>query len=508
MKIGDIMQKFFMSNPKRAMWFMSTMPASFWQKKGRQKALATFHEAAKKVPAYKNFLRDYKIKAEDIKTFEDFQEKVPVSNKKNYIAKYNLGERCFGEISTMSTVAMSSGTSGNSVFWPRLAKQDAMLPSYFENFYLQNWDIDKKSTLIVVTMALGTWIAGMLVAGATKPIADSGKYHLTLATPGSDIEQIVKIVKGIGANYDQIIIVVYPSLLMPILETGEKENINWKKLNIKLWIGGEAISTTWREKVRKRLGATVNDLSFMAGVYGTADAGGIAFSSPFSSLITNLASKNEGLAKDLFQSKIIPTLAQFSPLGYFIEEKDGELIINYTSGAPLIRYNIHDQGGIISYEKVLKILKNHGYDAEKILSKKGYPKNKIWKWPFVYVYFRKSAISIASANIFPEQLGDIIIKSPEFNSFKLSKIEDEKGNARFVIYLEIKKESTLPLEKIPRISQKYHDIILDHLLKINFDFRQAYSEDPKSCDPLIVIQSFRTGPFVEDAKRTKPKIII
>lgn len=511
MKIGDLMQKFFMSNPKRAMWFLSTMPASFWEKQGKKKTLAAFQETAQKVPAYQKFLIEHKVKPEDIKTFEDFQEKVPILDKKSYISKYKLEDRCLRKLSGMSTVSMSSGSSGNSTFWPRIAQQDAMLPRYFENFYLQNWDIDKKSTLIVVTMALGTWIAGQLVIGATKPITDSGKYPLTLVTPGADVEQVAKVIKGIGADYDQIIIVVYPSLLTPILEAGEKENINWKKLNIKLWIGGEPTSGEWHGYIRKRLGINPDDLSFLASVYGTADAGGIGFGSPLSSLITDLSSKDKKLAQDLFGSETLPSLVQFSPLGYFIEEVDGEIVINYMSGVPLIRYSIHDKGGVISYKKALKILKNHNYDAEKILLKKGYSKNKIWKWPFVYTFGRRdNVISIGGANVYPENIEPVIYRREmrRINSFKLGIEESKEGGMRFTILIELQGGRKVSGKTLGELEKKYHDIFLERLLKVNDDYRDAYEIDSRSTDPLIKIYTYGQDPFAIDKKRTKPKLII
>lgn len=510
MKIGDLIQKFFMSNPKRAMWFLSNMPPSFWEKKGRQRVLATFHEVAEKVKAYKTFLKEREVKPEEIKTFEDFKKYVPVMDKKSYIARYKLEDRCLGESSGMSTVSMSSGSSGIPTFWPRIAKQDLMLPNYFENFYLQNWDIDKKSTLIVVTMALGAWIAGQLVSGATKPIADSGKHSLTLVTPGSDIEQIVKIIKGIGVNYEQIIIVVYPSLLGPILEAGEKENINWKRLNVKLWIGGEATSGTWHKYIRKRLGIDADDLTSVVSVYGTADAGGIGFGSPLSSLIVNLALKNKKLAKDLFKGETLPSLVQFNPMGYFIEEIDGGIVINYRSGVPLIRYSIHDKGGVISYKKALRILKNHNYDAERMLLKRGYSKNKIWKWPFVYIFGRSNnTVSIGGANIYPENIEAALYRreTRRIHSFKLAIDTDRNGNMRFVILVELKKGRVPSKRELANLDKKYHDIFLERLLKVNDDFRDAFEDDPKSTDPLIKIYPFGHGPFALDKKRTKPRLI-
>jgi phenylacetate-CoA ligase len=511
MKIGDLMQKFFMSNPKRAMWFLSTMPASFWEKQGRKKVLRTFHEAAEKVPAYKDFLKDRKVKPEEIKTFEDFQKKVPILDKKSYITRYKLEERCLGKLTEMSTVSASSGSSGIPTFWPRMNRQDLMLPNYFENFYLQNWDIDKKSTLIVVTNALGTWVAGQLIIGATKPIVDKGKYPLTLVTPGADIGQIIKIIKGIGTNYDQIVIIIYPSLLIPILDAGDKENINWKKMNIKLWIGGEPTSKEWHKHIRKRLEINPDDLSFAANVYGTADAGGIGFSSPLSSLIVNLASKDKKLAKELFKNEGLPSLVQFSPLGYFIEGIDGEIILNYMSGIPLIRYCIHDKGGIISYERALEILRNHNYDIENMLIDKGYSKNKIWKWPFLYTFGRKdNVVSIGGANVYPENLEPVLYRKElrRVNIFKLAIETNEEGEMRLVILVELKEGRKATGKNLADLENKCHDIFLNKLLRDNDDYRDASEIDPKSTDPLIKIYNFGNGPFAEDKKRTKRKYIL
>lgn len=511
MKIGDLMQKFFMSNPKRAMWFMSTMPASFWEKQGRKKVLSTFHETAEKVSAYKKILAENNVDHEEIKTFEDFQKKVPIIDKDNYVKKYKLKDRCLGELPEMGTVSMSSGSSGTPSFWPRLARQDQMLPKYFENFYLQNWNIDKKSTLFVVTMALGAWIAGQLVSGATKAIADSGKYPLTLITPGADVEQITRLLKELGKEYDQIIITVYPSLLVPILDAGEKKNIDWKRLNIKLWIGGEPVSGKWLKRVRSRLNADPKDISFVANVYGTSDAGGIGFSTPLSSLITNLSSKNKQLAKSLFDSENLPSLIQYSPMGYFIEEANGKIIINYMSGVPLIRYRICDSGGVISFKKIKETLKKHGYDVGEMLLKKGYEKNTTWKWPFLYVFGRSdNTVSIGGANVYPENVESALYQKETemINSFKLTIKTSKKGAMQLVILVELKKDAKISLEKMVDLERKYHDIFLDKLLETNDDFRDAHEIDPKSTDPLIEIYTYGQGPFAKDKKRTKPRIIV
>jgi len=237
----------------------------------------------------------------------------------------------------------------------------------------------------------------------------------------------------------------------------------------------------------------------------------MGFSSPLSSLIINLSSKNKMLAKDLFNSENLPSLVQFSPLGYFIEEVGGEIVINYMSGVPLIRYNIHDKGGVISYEKALEILKNHNYDIEKLLMKDGYSKNKIWKWPFVYTFGRKdNVISIGGANVYPENIEPVLYRKEmeKINSFKLGVETSEEGEMRFVILVELKKDKKVSGKTLTDLEDRYHDIFIVRLLKVNADYQDAYRIDPKSTDPIVKIYSFGTGPFAKDQSRTKKKYIL
>lgn len=502
-KIGEIMQKLIMSNPKTGMWFLSHMPASFWEKQGRKKALATFHEAAEKVPAYQKFLKERGVDPKEIKTFEDFQKKVPIMNKENYILKYPLTERCLGgRLDKMYTVSASSGTTGEPFFWPRTAEQDLMLPKYWELFFLQNWDIDKYSTLIIVGMALGNWIAGELATGVCKKLAIQGKYPLTIATPGSDLEQICDVIENTGANYDQILLLIYPSFLKSLFEKGEKRGINWKSLNIKLWVGGESLSSNLKRYILGKLGIEKEELNRIALVYGTVDAGGIGFSSPLSKLVTRLCLKDASLTQALFGEIIsLPTLVQYNPLAYFIEKINGELVITYKGGIPIIRYNIHDVGEIIPYKKMLKTLKNHGYNPIKLLEEEGYAREKLWSWPFIYVIGRSgNVIQIGGLNVYPENIEAALYtkEAEDINSFRLKVKTDKEGNSYFYILVELKKGIPLTPERRKQLEKKYHDIFLTKLLEVNKEYKKAYYEiDKKTVDPIIKVYQFSQGPFAK-----------
>ncbi|EKD90213.1 MAG: hypothetical protein ACD_31C00097G0002 [uncultured bacterium] len=507
-KIGNLIQKYIFSKTNWAMWFLSHAPDSFWDGKGKSKALDTFHTAVKKVHAYKEFLKNSGINSEEIKTFEDFQNKIPIMDKNNYIQNNEILDLCpERNLNKMYTVSTSSGSTGKPTFWFRAASQDFMLPKYWETFLIQNWNIDKHSTLVVVSMDLGNWIAGELVATTLKRLAIEGSYRLTIATPGADIEQILDIF-DIADNYDQILLVIYPSLIKALLEGGDIRKIDWSKLNIKFWVGGELLSPYLKNYIEEKLDSKKKQFNRFVLTYGSADAGGIGFSSPMSNKINDLVSNNHGLKEKLFgKIPFIPTLVQVNPLAYFVEEINKNLVITYNGGITLIRYNTHDKGGIIPYAKMIKLVQSYGYDLYSELKKEGYNKDMIWEWPFLYIFGRTgNVVKILGANIYPENIEVALYndETNEINNFRLKGNTNKDGNTNFSILIELKEG--IVLEKQEEMKQKYHNIFLRKLLEVNADFRGAYENDKEIADPLIEIYEFRQGPFQNQLK-TKAKQI-
>jgi phenylacetate-CoA ligase len=208
-KFGNLMQTYMMGNPKRANWFLTHMPEKIWHKIGTKKALEVFHEAARRVPAYKDFLKNHKIMAEKIKNIEDFK-KVPWTDKKNYLSKYELEELCLdGDLYQTHTISSSSGSAAESFYWPRLPFQDKMSENILELTYKNCYGIHRDSTLFIVCFALGAWVAGEMCLGLAQAIAKKD-YPMTVVSPGMDIQESLKIIKNLGKKYDQMVIAGYP----------------------------------------------------------------------------------------------------------------------------------------------------------------------------------------------------------------------------------------------------------------------------------------------------------
>lgn len=501
-----------MSNTKLASWFMVNMPASFWEKQGRKKALRTFHEAAEKVPAYKEFLREKKVKPEEIKTFEDFQEKVPITTKENYFSRNKIEDLVLGKLIEMYTIAGTSGLTGNPSYWPRDIEKDKAIPMHMELFFKQFWKIDKKSTLVIIALALGTWVAGFIMSSALREIGAKKIYPLTVITPGTNLKEIVEIIKNLSSKYDQTVILLYPPFAKNIIDEGEKQGINWKELNVYFFPGGERFGEEFREYLSKKLATRgKEDLARVMGVFAASDIGLVGFETPLTILIRKLALKDQALTSDLFGETLMPSLVQYNPAGFFIEGKNRELLFTSTSQAiSIIKYRVGDLGGTISFNKVLGICQKHGYNIFKLLEKNGYTKKDIWTLPLCFIFGRKDAVSIDGANIYKENIEAVLYRRElkRIDSYKLAIETDKNQNMRFTILVGLKKGRKPSKRELANLQQKYHDIFLDKLLKTNDDFRDAFEDDPKSADPSIKIFPFGEGPFILDKTKIKRKYVL
>lgn len=508
-------QKYIMKNRKFANFFMSHLPASAHEKKAKKYAVMVAQNVIKRVRAYQKFLKDNNTKPEDIKTFEDFK-KLPITDKKNYIdyKKYSIKELALdGRFTNAYTIEKSSGHSGKSYYWLRMPEEDSMFPSYLEFAFAQFYHMDKKRTLVLITLALGTWTSGEKMAQALREVAATGKYPLTVMTPGTNIDEILEIIGDIADNYDQTIMVGYPPFIKTVIDQGIEKGMDWKKYNMKIGLGGEGYSEEWRNHIAEKIGVNPDkDLLAISGGYGAADVGmSVGREYPLTVIIRRLCQKDKKLAKELFfnnkNGSTLPSLLQYSPGSVFIEEIKGELVFTALTGIPIVRYNIHDRGGVIGFEKMMNTLKNFGYDPYDLIEKRGYTKNDIWKMPFFYCFGRSDGtISIVGANIYPENIEVVLNEAHDTDiiGYKIAVETSDTFQQRPLVLLEHKKDSLGESETAELIAE-FYEIITKGLKRINPDFKDAHDDNPHAADPIIQIYANGCGPFEGDKKKIKRK---
>lgn len=443
-----------------------------------------FKDVAANVPAYKAFLSQEQINPDTIQTFEDFQ-KLPPLTKDNYLKRYPLADFCrHGKIESCDMIAASSGSTGKPTFWLRFFTDELKIATRFEQIFYDSFFADSKRTLAVVCFALGTWVGGIFSTTCCRYLSSKG-YPITVISPGSNKEEILRVVSELSPNFDQTVLLGYPPFLKDVIDTGTARGMEWQQYHIKFVMAGEVFSEEWRSLVGERIGSENLCYDF-ASLYGTADAGVLGNETPLSICIRQFLAKNPYAARTLFGESRLPTLVQYDPMIRFfevipsssdssnqegIENKQGietgTLLFSGDNGIPLVRYNILDNGGIITYDAMLQFLSEWGFNPIEALSNG----RGIRNLPFVFIFGRSNfTISYFGANIYPENikvgLEQPVIRDWVTGKFVMEILEDADKNRFLSIVVELAPEVEASDEK----KQAVADSILKELIRLNSEF--------------------------------------
>jgi phenylacetate-CoA ligase len=132
------------------------------------------------VPAYRAFLAEHDVDPVAVRTVADFRT-LPLPTKDNYLRRHPLTQLCRG------------GQLGGR----RARRRHPVRAGFHDSF-----GADRRATLAVVCFALGTWVGGMYTAGCCRHLAAKG-YPITVITPGSDVEEILRVVTALGPQFDR-----------------------------------------------------------------------------------------------------------------------------------------------------------------------------------------------------------------------------------------------------------------------------------------------------------------
>lgn len=450
--------------------------AYFFEKEGKRKALKLFKEANQNITAYKNFLKKNKINPKRIKTIDDFKL-LPIINKKNYLRKYPLSSLYYkNKFSDFKLISASSGSTGNPFFWPRGFNLE-FETTYLHELFLKNFfEINKLPTLLIIGYSMGIYVAGVFTLNACLRLSQKG-YPLTVISPGINKNEILRIIKEISPKYSQTILAGYPPFIKDIIVDGKNYGINWKKLKIKFIFGAEGFSENWRNYIFEKTGSK-NILKDSMSTYGSADAAILGHETPFSILIRRLSSKNKKLNQALFNDFRLPSLHQYYPfLKYFEKTEKGDLIFTARGGLPLLRYSIGDQGGIIAFDQMMKILNQYGYSLAWIKKelKKYNADHLLWKIPFVYLFGRSDlTATLYGVKIYPENiksaLEDKILKNICSAKFVMSTKYNKNQNQYLFIDIELLKN----VKPSQSLSKKIKATVIKDLKTTNLECNRLF----------------------------------
>jgi phenylacetate-CoA ligase len=491
-------------NTEELLSLLQTLPEQTFIKKGSERALNLFHLMAERVPAYKDFLANNNLNPMGIQTIDDFQ-KIPPISKDNYLRQYPREALCWdGKFkNTAWTISTTSGSTGEPFYFPRENGQDLQYALTAELYLRNHFKIHERSTLYIIAFPMGAWIGGLFTYEALERVRNNGNYSLSIITPGINKLEVIKAVKNLGKDFDQVIIGSYAPFLKDILDDGIAQGIEWQDYQLGFIFSAEGFSETFRDYVAKKTGLK-NIFVDTLNHYGTVDLGTMSHETPIAILLRRLALSNAKVYELLFSNvNKLPTLTQFNPEMFYFEDNDGKLLCSSFSGYPLVRYDLKDNGGVFTFEETIEKLKNIGVDllqeAEKVEISK-----TIWQLPFVYVYERSDfSVSFFAFQIYPETIRKALqvteLEEKLTGKFTMRVLFDEDANQ----FLEINIELKADIRESEELKQKVQDLIVAHLLQENSEYRKTHEEYKEKTIPHIIFWQYEDPTYFRPGIKQK-----
>ncbi|GAC1400553.1 MAG: phenylacetate--CoA ligase family protein [Chloroflexota bacterium] len=461
-----------------------------------QAALRSAEHAYRTVPAFKRHLDGHGWSDDPTLSPADRIRRIPQMDKAGYVKAYSTEERCVGGCIPMNGTEIdeSSGSSGTPFNWVRSRKEleelHRAMGQYARMFFGNN-------VITINGFSMGAWATGVNVGEALRRIG-------IVKSTGPDVDKILNTLKFFGPKYTYVL-TGYPPFLKHLIDEGEAAGIDWSSTRAFGIVGGEGMSEGLRAYLESRLISVYS-------CYGASDLDiGVGAEVPLSIWIRKKAAANPDLQRALFgNDSRLPMLFQYNPLDYYIETNDErELIVTVNRMSllsPRIRYNIHDAGGVMTYNEMIGVLREFNLDPLPDLQRMGAP---IFRLPFLYLLGRSdSTMSYMGANIYPEDVQGALFANTDdarfLNSFCMELIDVGNGEQRPCIHVEMADGKADDGALGERLRQR----VLDRLLATNLDFRSSVHEDASAGDIRIKMHGKLQGPFAANAGRIKQRYIV
>lgn len=491
------------SNPVRLLHELHVKPERYWIQRGEKQALSLFHQMAQRVPAYKDFLKKHHIDHTKIVSIKDFTN-VPLIDKVNYLRVYPRHMLCWdGKFQEQNwTISTTSGSTGVPYYFPREHYQDMQYALTAELYLRTNFHVDKKSTLYIVAFPMGAWIGGVFTYEALQLVARRG-YSLSVITPGINKLEIINAVKNLGHDFDQIIIGSYAPFLKDFIDDGIRNGLRWSSYNLNFIFSAECVNETFKDYLIKKTGIK-NVYMQTLNHYGTVDLGTMSHETPLTVMLRRMAVKNKKLYATLF-SEIdkLPTLTQYNPVHFYFEDLKGNLACSSYSGLPLVRYDLKDHGGILSFDLTVDTWKKQGITIRGEMKKLGIEQT-LWNLPLVYVYERSDlSVSFYGFQIYPETIRKALqhqsIEDMVTGKFTMHVYYGKEGNQIFEINIELKADVSADSKLTYMISR----LIISRLKEENSEYRRTSEVYPDETIPKVVFWPYEDVTYFRPGVKQK-----
>ena len=522
-------EAFLRKRPGRIKIFLSVVNPRVLSRIAEKKLLYLLPRYIQTSPAL-NDIKKQHLHGKKINTLERFKEFFPILDKDTYVKTHTLASLCQnGKFPHAGGFYKSAGTSGKPTLWVESIEEQLSFDSavaFIADTILS--DMASHDYLILNCWAMGSWPTGINFAA-------SARYHGKMVNVGTNISEAIELIKITGPQ--KYLIAGYPPFIFHLFEECERQKIDLSKYEFDVVSGGEGFAENWRDTLIKKIGPSRSIFS----VYGSTDKGlGEGLETNFAYAVRSLIHvavtlmTNETAAQKIMMLRFgiselpfsketaknflldflkreenifrIPMVFQFDPTQYYNEnitvldpKQDRELtefvttVLTPNVTIPRIRYNVHDEGFIMTYEEITRILKKYAIELESFNPRKdAYLDLHL---PFLFIYGRSDGtISVDGANIFPQDIEEILRKDEELstvvNSFQLFVTE----NYHVGIAIELA-SGNVPNEQI---GEKIKNYLTACLAETSFGYRELVHDQLPSADVKIELYALNDGPYFKE----------
>ena len=230
---------------------------------------------------------------------------------------------------------------------------------------------------------------------------------------------------------------------------------------------------------------------------GSADAAVLAHETTASIVVRRRVAEDLESHKKIFNDERLPSLLQYHPEHKFFEQANEELIFSATGGIPLVRYNIHDRGGVLKRQDIVGTLP----EMEKYFGELA-ADHKLWNLPFVYVFGKSDqTVILYGANVYPENIRHALEEEGlrQHCTGKIIMYTDLDHNKDQRLHIDI--ECSNGTKPTKRLTQKVTRRILEVLLELNSEYRVVHQGIGERTIPTVRLVPNNNNQF--QSKRIK-----
>ncbi|MCO8273746.1 phenylacetate--CoA ligase family protein [Actinoplanes sp. TRM 88003] len=462
----------------------------------RLNAWMTCQFAALDVPAYGDFLRrkGWRFRWFDLDSY-------PPTDKASYVTAYPEHERCRnGRLEIAGTVVdESSGSSGQPFNWVRSRAELQAVHRNLAAYATMIFPAQRR--FVINAYSMGAWATGTNTGIAMSRIA-------MVKNTGPDIRKIIDTLRHFGPDFEYVV-TAYPPFLKRLLDELDAERFPWADYRISGLVGGEGMTEALRDYLEKRFRKVRSG-------YGASDLTiGMAGETDLSVWLRRRLRTDPLLRARLLgpDEERLPMVFQYNPLETYLETTaDSEILCTINSTAvvnPKVRYNIGDEGRLITLPEVLAAVTEPAARAEALAALKV----DGMRLPFLFLFGRKdSTISYMGANIYPQDieygLYDSNPYAHQLEGFCLELVQGADLESRPTVHLQLRSGVRLEPAQRDLLADACRAGVLAHLTQSSRDFAESLAEDPSAADVRVTVHEHGAGPFTGAAAKLKNVYVV